>query len=106
MDANYPVLVAVKATLPNERKPAADEKPEDKAKLDQQFQEKQKQLGEKLAKEQKLAGRPYLIAKATVEQLLKERSALLKPAASPSPTAAPSAGSRRTPPPTAPPSDS
>ena len=62
MDANYPVLVSVKAVLPNERKPAPDEKPEDKARLDQQFQEKQKKLGEKLTREQKLAGRPYLIA--------------------------------------------
>lgn len=104
MGANYPVLVAVKGSIPNERKPVAEEKPEDKAKLDQQFQEKQKQLGEKLAKEEKLAGRPYLIAKATVEQLLKERGALLKPASSPSPTPAPTAGSRPTPHPTAPPS--
>ena len=63
MDANYPVLVSVKAVLPNERKPAPDEKPEDKARLDQQFQEKRKKLGEKLAREQKLAGRPYLIAR-------------------------------------------
>ena len=91
MDANYPVLVSVEAVLPNERKPAPDEKPEDKARLDQQFQEKQKKLGEKLAREQKLAGRPYLIARGTVEQLLKERNALLIP--SPAPTPTPGAGS-------------
>jgi len=38
-------------------------KPEDKTKLDQEFQTKQKQLADKLAKEQKTGNRPYLIAK-------------------------------------------
>ncbi len=76
---NYPVLVAVKATLPAERTASADEKPEDKGRLDQEFQTKQKALQEKLAREQKLAGRPFLIAKATVEQFLKDRGELLKP---------------------------
>jgi len=86
---NYPVLVSVKAELPKERTPAAEEKPEDKAKLDQEFQTKQKQLTDKLATEQKLPARPYLIAKSTIDQVMKDRSALLaekKP--SPSPTAA------------------
>jgi hypothetical protein len=89
MGENYPVLVSVKAELPKERTPAKDEKPEDKTRLDQEFQARQKQLTDKLAKEQKLENRPYLIAKATVDQLLKDRSALMaekKPA--PSPTAA------------------
>jgi Domain of unknown function (DUF4340) len=81
---NYPVLVSVKAELPKERVPAADEKPEDKAKLDQEFQTKQKQFTDKLAKEQKLPTRPYLIAKATIDQVLKDRASL-KPSPSPSP---------------------
>jgi len=85
METNYPVLVSVKATLPNERKAGADEKPEDKTKLDKEFKDKQKTLHEKLEKEQKLAGRPYLVAKSTVDQLLKDRSALLKPPPTPSP---------------------
>lgn len=88
---NYPVLASVTATLPKERTPAPDEKPEDKAKLDQEFQTKQAQLTEKLAKEQKLENRPYLIAKSTVEQFLKERSALIA-AKTPTPTPAPAAG--------------
>ena len=88
---NYPVLVSVTATLPKERTPGKDEKPEDKAKLDQEFQIKQTQLTEKLAKEQKLEPRPYLIAKGTVEQLLKERSALLA-AKTPTPTPSPATG--------------
>jgi hypothetical protein len=86
---NYPVLVSVKAELAKERPPGKDEKPEDKTRLDQEFQVRQKQLTEKLAKEQKLENRPYLIAKSTIDQLLKDRNALMaekKP--SPSPTAA------------------
>lgn len=86
---NYPVLVSVTANLPKERTPAPDEKPEDKAKLDQEFQTKQTQLTEKLAKEQKIENRPYLLAKTTVEQLLKERSTLL---AEKKPTPTPTAG--------------
>ena len=91
MGENYPVLVSVKADLAKERTPGADEKPEDKAKLDEKFQERQKQLADKLEKEQKLATRPYLIAKPTIEQMLKERSALMaekKTSPSPSPTTA------------------
>jgi hypothetical protein len=93
MGENYPVLVSVKAELPKERTPAPDEKPEDKAKLEQEFLTRQKQLNEKLAKEQALENRPYLIAKATIDQLLKERSALVpekKP--DPSPAAGVSPG--------------
>ena len=91
METNYPVLVSVKATLPNDRKAGADEKPEDKTKLDQEFKDKQKTLHEKLEKEQKLAGRPYLIAKSTVDQILKDRSALLTPPPTPSPSPMPPA---------------
>jgi hypothetical protein len=93
MGENYPVLVSVKAELPKERTPAADEKPEDKGKLDLEFQTKQKQLTDKLATEQKLPARPYLIAKSTIDQMLKDRALLMaekKP--SPSPTAAASPG--------------
>jgi hypothetical protein len=93
MGENYAVLVSVKAELAKERTPAADEKPEDKARLDQEFQTKQKQLGEKLAAEQKLPARPYLVAKATIEQFLKERASLLaEKKLSPSPTAVASPG--------------
>ena len=87
MEENYPVLVSVAATLPKERAPGKDEKPEDKAKLDQEFHAQQIKLADKLTKEQKLENRPYLISKATIDQLLKNRSALMaekKPAPSPS----------------------
>jgi len=87
MGENYPVLVSVKAELPKERASTPEEKPEDKASLDQQFQAGQKQLADKLAREQRLAGRSYLIAKATIEELLKERRALIQQPPSPTPAA-------------------
>ncbi len=79
---NQPVLVTVTGNFPKERTPAADEKPEDKKRLDDEFAAKLKQNEEKLAKEKKFEGRPYLVSKFAVEPLLKERSALLaeKPA--------------------------
>jgi hypothetical protein len=94
MGENYPVLVSVKGEPPKERTAAADEKPEDKGRLDQEFQAKQKQLTDKLATEQKLPARPFLIAKSTIDQLLKDRASLMaekKPSPSPT-TAAPPAG--------------
>lgn len=89
---NFPVLVSVSANLAKERTPGKDEKPEDKTKLDEEFKTKLKQQEEKLAAEQKFAGRTYLVAKFAVEPLLKDRAALLpdKPA-EPAPAPAPSA---------------
>ena len=77
-----PVAVSVTADLPKERTPGKDEKPEDKTKLDDEFKAKQKRLEEKLANEQKFAGRVYLVPQSSVEPLLKDRAALLpdKPA--------------------------
>jgi hypothetical protein len=92
MGENYPMLVSVSAQLPKERAPGKDEKPEDKTKLDQEFQAKQKQLSDKLDKEKKLESRPYLISKNTIDQLIIDRKGLLaeKPTPSPTPTASPS----------------
>jgi hypothetical protein len=87
---NHPVLVNVSGNFPKERTPGKDEKPEDKTRLDGEFVLKQKQLEEKLAKEKKLEGRAYLVAKYAVEPLLKDRAALFpdKPAETASPAAA------------------
>jgi hypothetical protein len=76
-DNNYPVTVSVAAALPKERTAGKDEKPEDKAKLDEEFKATSKRLEEKLATEQKFAGRPFLISNSTIEQLVKDRTALL-----------------------------
>jgi hypothetical protein len=77
-----PVLISVSASFPKERTPVADEKPEDKTRLDEEFKAKQKTLEEKLAKEKKFEGRPFLIPNFAVEPLLKDRAGLLpdKPA--------------------------
>ena len=102
MGENYPVLVSVNAELPKKRTPAADEKPEDKAKLDQEFQTRQKQLTDKIATEQKLLIWPYLIPKGTIDQLLKERTSLMaKKEPVPSPGISP-AGPKAMSPPKAP----
>ncbi|HZJ17460.1 MAG TPA: DUF4340 domain-containing protein [Chthoniobacteraceae bacterium] len=74
---NYPVMFSVSADLVKERQPGKDEKPEDKTKLDEEFKTKLKGFEDKLAAEKKFEQRPYLIAKYTIEQLLKDRSALL-----------------------------
>jgi hypothetical protein len=98
MGGNYPIFIAVTAELPKERTPGKDEKPEDKASLDQQFQAKQKQLTEKLSKEKKLENWPFLMAKGTIDQILKDRSALLaEKKQSPSPSAPPGLKASATP---------
>lgn len=87
---NYPITVAISAALPKERTPGKDEKPEDKTKLDADFTTAQKKLEEKLASEKKFEARAYLVAKATIEQLLKDRAGLLaeKPVTPPAETLA------------------
>ena len=102
---NLPVTVAVSADLAKTREPGKDEKPEDKEKLDKEFATTLKRLEDKLAAEKKFEQRPYLIAKATLETLLKDRPTLLaekKPETPPPPApgATPPAG---TPPVLAPP---
>lgn len=87
---NYPMMLAVEGNFPKERTPGKDEKPEDKAKLDEEFKATLKKSEDKLAAEKKLEGPIYLVAKATVEPLLKDRAALLaeKASATPAPGAA------------------
>lgn len=88
MDQNYPVLFSVKADLAKERITLPDEKAEDKTRLDSEFQAHQQELADKLAKEQKLGSRPYLISRFSIEQFFRERSTLLMdktPSTSPAP---------------------
>ena len=74
---NLPVTVAVSADLAKTREPGKDEKPEDKEKLDKEFAATLKRLEDKLAAEKKFEQRPYLIAKSTLDALLKDRPTLL-----------------------------
>lgn len=76
-DENYPLQVAVEANIPKQREAGPDEKPEDKEKLDNEFKERQTKLEEKLKNEKKFEKWTYLVAKWTVDPLLKERKDLL-----------------------------
>lgn len=87
---NYPVTVTVSADIAKERQAGKDEKPEDKTRLDKEFQDNRQKLETKLADEKKFEGHIYLVSKTSLEPVLKERSQLIaaKPAATPSPSPA------------------
>ncbi|MCX8107447.1 MAG: DUF4340 domain-containing protein, partial [Verrucomicrobiae bacterium] len=76
-DNAYYLSVAVQANYPKERTPAPDEKPEDKEKLDKEFKEKTDKLNDKFKQEKGLEQWVFLVPKWTLDNLLKERHALL-----------------------------
>jgi len=84
----WPVQIAVSARISSERTPAAEEKPEDKTRLDEEFAKKKTDLEAKLAKEKALETHIFQITKFTVDSLLKDRSTMLM-AAEPAPAATP-----------------
>lgn len=89
----YYLTVAVNATLPKERAPVKDEKPEDKKKNDETFAAQKKTLEEKLANEKAYEGWVYEVTEYTVSTLLKKRSEILaEPEKAPSSPAAGGAG--------------
>ena len=75
---DYPLTVSVEAHLPGERVPGKDEKPEEKARLDTEFKEKQKKLQDKLKQEQRCQKWTYLVPGWVVDPVLKPRFELLK----------------------------
>jgi len=74
---DYYLQVAVAATPPKERTADKDEKPEDKTRLDKEFQEKVDKLKEKLKTEKAFEKWTYIVSKWTIDPLLKERKDLL-----------------------------
>jgi len=74
---NLYMTVAAAADIPTNRAAAATEKPEDKQKLDAEFQEKTKALQEKLAKEKALGQWVYVVSSMQMDPLIRERSQLL-----------------------------
>jgi hypothetical protein len=76
-DDNYFMQVAVSAALPKERTPGKDEKPEDKAKLDKEFNEKKVKLEQKLKAEKAFEKWTYVVGAWTIDPLLKERKDLM-----------------------------
>ena len=77
-EEKYHLMVDVAADFPKERTPGADEKPEDKEKLDKEFKEKTEKLTEKLRNEKALAGRVFLVSKWTLDSVLKKRADFLQ----------------------------
>ncbi len=74
----YPVTVTVTANFPKARVPAKDEKPEDKTKADKAWADRQKQLDEKLKKDQAYANWTYMVPAWNVDSLLKARKDLME----------------------------
>ena len=74
---NFLLTVAVTGNFPKERPVVADEKPEDKAKADNEFADKLKAQQEKLATETAFSKWTYQVAAWTVDPLLKNRAELL-----------------------------
>lgn len=77
-DDNYYLAFTVNANFPKERQAKPDEKPEDKERLDKEFQDNLKKLKEKYEKEKKLEKWNYLVNKWTIETILKTRKELLQ----------------------------
>ncbi len=76
-EENYSLNLAVSANLPKERTAGKDEKPEDKTKLDKEFADKKKQLEDKLKQEKELEKWTYVVAKWTIDPLLRDRAQLM-----------------------------
>jgi len=74
---DYDFSVAVSATLPAERAPGKDEKPDDKKKLDKEFADKLKASQDRLAQEQSLANWTYVVNGWLVDPLIRDRAQLL-----------------------------
>jgi hypothetical protein len=86
------LTVSVAAELPKERKKEDGESEEDAKAKDAAFTERLKTLTEKLEKEKALEGRTFLVAKSTVDPLIRERSQIATKA-QPAAPADPNAGS-------------
>jgi hypothetical protein len=76
-DDHYNFQIAVTGDFPKERVPGKDEKPEDKERLDKEFQTALKTKQDKVKNDQAYSKWTYLVSKWTVDPLLKVRSDLL-----------------------------
>ncbi len=81
--------LALEATLPKERVPAPDEKPEDKEKLDKEFKDGLAKLETKLKTEKSLEKWVFHVPKYVVDPLLKERKDFFADKKDPNQPAAP-----------------
>jgi hypothetical protein len=74
---DYDLNIAVTADIPTAREAGKDEKPEEKTKLDKEFQDKTKALQDKLAKEKSLAAWTYLVNSWLLDPFIRDRSQLM-----------------------------
>jgi hypothetical protein len=74
---NYNLNIAVTGEIPAARTPGKDEKPDEKTKLDKEFQDKTKQLQDKLQKEKALGKWTYLVNNYLVDPFIRDRSQLM-----------------------------
>jgi hypothetical protein len=74
---DYNLNVAVTADIPAARAPGKNEKTDEKVKLDKAFEEKTKQLQDKLQKEKALAPWTYLVNNWLVDPFIRDRSQLM-----------------------------
>jgi hypothetical protein len=77
VDANYYATVAVAGGPRKTRTPAKNEKAEDKAKSDKEFEERHKKLLEQVEREKKLERWVYLISKTSLDPLMRDRQQLM-----------------------------
>jgi hypothetical protein len=74
---NYYVAVAVAGDPPQSRVPGKGETAEEKEKRDKAFAENKARLAERVARERRLDGWRYVVGKAAVEPLLRDRAQML-----------------------------
>ncbi len=74
---SYNLNFAVTADIPAARTPGKDEKADEKAKLDKEFNDQTKQSQDRLKKEQSLAHWTYLVNNWLVDPLIRDRAQLM-----------------------------
>tara|TARA_B100000959_G_C14940177_1_gene607463 strand:- start:713 stop:1858 length:1146 start_codon:yes stop_codon:yes gene_type:complete len=77
LNGDYTLKLDVNASFPERRAPGADEKPEDKERLDNEWVEAQSKLKEKLEAEKRFNKWVFQVEGYAVESLLKKRSELI-----------------------------
>lgn len=74
---DYNLNISVTADIPSARTAGKDEKPDDKTKLDKEFQEKTKTLEDKYNKEKALSNWTYLVNSWLVDPFIRDREQLM-----------------------------
>jgi hypothetical protein len=77
VDSNYYLKISVAGEPAKTRTPEKNEKAEDKEKKDKAFEEQRKKLLEKVEREKKLEPWTYLVAKTSLDPLLRDRAQLM-----------------------------